>query len=172
VSKAVPVLILSGLLIGCAGVRHRPADAGDSVQGIRYYRSAPYLLVHSDAKGGIVSKIMYLPDQTQIMVAKPKSTLASLKTTLKFENGVLTSAVEEPDAGILPGAILSAAEKVLPALLAANAKPSDTVPAPHLYRIVVEGDEISFHGGKGDEPVRVRLRVPEKQEEKKKAGGE
>ena len=163
--RAVSLFLLLGLVIGCAGVKHRPDDGSDSERGIRYYRSAPYLLVYSDAKGGIVTEIKYLPDQTQIMVARPTNTLASLKSTMEFEDGVLNSAVDEPDAGALPSAILSAAREVLPLLLAASAKPGDTVPAPHLYRIVVEGDRISFHGGPGDAPIEVKMTAAEEDDD-------
>ena len=151
------VMAITFCLAGCAGVTHLP-DGGDKDHGIRYYRTAPYLLVHSDTRGGLVTKLLYLPDQTQVMSATPKSRLASIKTSLEFQDGVLTSASEEPDSTVMPGAILSAAETVL-SLLAARMEPGDKVPQPSLYKITVHGDRITFVGGEGDAPIRVRLTV-------------
>jgi len=153
--RACPLVAVILCLFGCAGVRHLP-DRGEKDHGIRYYRSAPYLLVHSDAKGGLITKLLYLPDQTQLMSATPNSRMASLKTALEFQDGVLTSAAEQPDSTVLPGVILSAAETILP-LLAASVNTGEQIPQPSLYKITVHGDRLTFTGGEADAAIRVRL---------------
>lgn len=153
--RVLLVAAIAVSLLGCAGVKHLP-EGGERDHGIRYYRSAPYLLVHSDGKGGLITRLLYLPDQTQVMSATPRSNLASIKTALVFQDGVLTSAVEEPDSTGLPEAILTAAEAVLP-LLAASMKPGDRFPQPSLYRIVVQGDRLTLIGGEAGAPIHIRL---------------
>ena len=152
------VVVVAGSLLGCAGVKHLPERGADD-HGIRYYLTAPYLLVYSDAKGGLVSRLLYLPDQTQVMSATPRSSLASIQATLEFDDGVMTRAVEEPDATPLPVTILSAAEAVLP-LLAGSVRPGAQFPQPSLYRITVHGDRITFTGGHGNVPVQLDPGVP------------
>jgi hypothetical protein len=151
--RALLVVVITGCLLGCAGVKHLP-ERGEGDQGIRYYRSAPYLLVYSDAKGGLVSKLLYLPDQTQVMSATPRSNLASIQATLEFDDGVLTRAVEQAGSAATCSAVLSAVETVLP-LLAASVRPGGRFPQPSLYRITVHGDRITFSGGEGDAPIQV-----------------
>src|SRR5262245_26532875 len=148
---------------GCAGVTHRSMGEADDAKenGIRYYESAPYLLIHSDGKGGLVWQIIYLPDQTRKMVAKPFNFFAKLDSTLSFTNGVLTSAKDVATADAVPKAIVEAIQKVAPLLLgAARADGIEPeVPAPHLYKIVVHGQsQVEFFGGPGDTPIKVTLR--------------
>jgi hypothetical protein len=169
--KSPPISILLAVLIaGCsAGINHVPIaypGTADQPQGIRYYASARYLLVYSDSKGGIKAKILTLPDQTRLMEARPWGSGSSLKTSLSFKNGVLTESSEEVDATATSSAILSAAQTILP-LLAAS-KTDNRVPAPYLYKILVQGSKVSFIGGTDpNHPIEVKL-----SEEKKKEGAE
>lgn len=148
----------------CATVSHRHIATEDDdlrATGIRYYGASPYLLVYSNGKGGIVTELKYLPDPAKKMSAEPKATLANVDATLSFSNGVLTSSVETGDATAVPTAILKAAEAIAPALLAALNE-TDTgkeliMPAPHIYKVIVNGNTVSFRGGKGDEDFKVTL---------------
>lgn len=161
------VVVLSAVASGCATVAHRHIanDADDlRATGIRYYGTSPYLLVYSNGKGGIVTELKYLPDPAKKMSAEPKATLASVDATLTFDHGMLTSAVVTGDTTALPTAIVKAVEAIAPALLAAlNETQADkelVMPAPHLYKIVVDGGTVSFRGGKGDEDFKVTLLPP------------
>jgi len=137
------VALLALALGGCAWVTHQELaeDKDDAAEGIRYYQASPYLLVHSDGKGGLVWKIIYLPDQTKKMVAKPVNLLSKSESTLNFDNGVLTSAKDVLTADVVPKAIIEAVQKAASSFLAmARAEvPEQEVPAPHLYKIVVTG---------------------------------
>ncbi len=159
---------LSGFGTGCAKVTHRPLASlkakDDTGSGIRYFRSAPYLLVHSDGKGGIEWKIVFLPDQTQPMSAEPTTFLASIDATLKFKNGVLTSSDQIGDATAVPKALIKAAQTVATAAagaaLSAAGVPSDAepgIPAPYLYKIVVRDDSVVFYGGQANAPEIIRV---------------
>jgi hypothetical protein len=104
------------------------------------------------------------------MVAKPYSTMSSLSSTLAFDKGILTQSTETPDTSALPSAILSAAEKVLGKLVLrapgeGAAPPAETtrtnaVPAPYLYKVLVEGPSVRFVGGPGNVDVLVPLTAP------------
>lgn len=166
VARGILCLGLTTLVVACAAVKHAPVSCEEDPRatGIRYYRSAPYLLVHSDGKGGLRSEIIWLPDQTAKMSATPSSFLAKLESTLVFDKGVLTNSTDTADATALPKAILSALEKAVPAILAMRSaedgKPKEKeclVPAPFLYRIVVEGDKITLVGGDGDVEIHAPL---------------
>jgi hypothetical protein len=161
----LPVLLtLTLLLTGCyASLKHSPAVDGGT--GIRYYRAAPYLLVHSDAKGGLLWRIVYLPDQSQKMMAEPIVFGGRSEMTLQFRNGVLVGASELGDTTEVPKAIIAAVQSALPLIAGALDAPkalehTDTLPAPHLYKIVVTGDQVQFLGGAGDAPIVVTLGRP------------
>lgn len=156
-ARLISLSVLICLQLACASIRHSPVSGDDKEVGIRYYESAPYLLVYSDSKGGIKTQILHLPDQTRLLSAHPKSKLASLKSTLKFQNGVLTSSEETIDTTAVPSAILDAVKTIVPSLIAAIEKRGDEVPAPYLYKIVVYGEEVFFYGSQGGETIRVKL---------------
>jgi hypothetical protein len=155
----VAVLALS--LSGCAWVTHREVSESndDKADGIRYYQASPYLLVHSDGKGGIVWKIVYLPDQTKKMVAKSVNFLAKTESALTFDNGVLTSSKDVLTADTVPKAIVEAVQKAASSFLAmARAEVSEQeIPRPHLYKIVVTGAVVEFYGGPADVPIKVTV---------------
>src|SRR5262249_34910541 len=151
------IVIAAAAVTGCATVTHHHIATDDDDlkdTGIRYYGTSPYLLVYSNGKGGIVTQLMFLPDPAKKMSASPKATLADVDATLDFDHGMLTSAKVTGDATAVPPAIAKAVEAIAPALLAAlNETATEKeliVPAPHIYKVVVEGSTVSFLGGKGD----------------------
>lgn len=147
---------------GCAKLTHFPVASFDEPAGIPYYGGAHYLLVHADGKGGIVSKLIYLPDRNQKRVAKPTKFLANLESTLKFTNGTLSKSQAVGDATAIPRAVIQAAGRVASLLFANQANVAGyTVPAPHLYRVTWSNDQVRFVGGPGNVDVQVTL-VPEK----------
>jgi hypothetical protein len=129
-------------------VLYEPANDADVSKGFRYYNSSPYLLVYSNGKGGIVSQIVYLPDPQKKMTATPSSFLSTIQTTMEFDKGVLKSAKNTTDASIVSSGIVKAVESAAPALLAALNEPARDrlVPAPYLYKIIVEGNTVKFVG--------------------------
>ena len=149
---------------GCATVTHHRIQGSEDDQaetGIRYLGTSPYLIAYSDGKGGIVTQVAYLPDPNKKMSAKPKTTLADVDSTLEFDCGVLTSSVSKGDATAVPTAIAKAVEAFAPALLAAMGRAKETkdytVPAPYLFKIVVDGSDVYFMGGQGDQPIKITL---------------
>lgn len=149
--------LLAGAMIlsGCAGTNVARVSSPEygvggkfpdsQANGIRYYESAPFLLVYTDGKGGLVSKLMFLPDLTRKRVIDPYATLASNNTTLTFTNGVLTQGKTEVDETVVPKALVGALEKAAIAALggtlnAPGAPPTAQLPPPQLFKIVLTGD--------------------------------
>ena len=150
------ILLICALSAGCsATVQHQRESIGAT--GIRYYESAPYLLVYSDAKGGLKWQIRYLPDQSRIMTATPRIVGGRTEMTLYFQNGMLASASTTGDTTELPKAIISAVQSALPLLAKGLFEGPAMVgfPAPYLYKIVVNGSNVSFLGGTSTVTIRV-----------------
>jgi hypothetical protein len=147
------------LVIGCvANVTHKLESA--DATGIRYYENSPYLIVYSDGKGGLRWQIRYLPDQSRLMTVKPTIFGSRAEMTLYFQNGVLTSASALGDSTEIPKAIIGAVEKAIPFFLAAVAAAGpqqNGFPPPYLYKIVVDGENVTFIGGKGDSSIQVPI---------------
>ena len=142
-------------LAGCAGTSFRPVSAkGDAKDtGIRYYESAPFLLVYSNGRGGITSEIKFLPDVTNKRSVDPFAVLAQNDTTLTFADGTLTQSKTVVDETGVPKAIVTALEKVASAAIAAANAPGDEpteadFPLPRLYKIVITAEQVSLEGGK------------------------
>ncbi|MGC4041934.1 MAG: hypothetical protein QM710_14415 [Flavobacterium sp.] len=152
-------VFLAIAMSGCASVTYQKVDSNDEGSGIRYYNSSPYLLVYSNGKGGLVSQIVYLPDPNKKMSASPTSFLASNQLTMEFSKGVYTTGKNTADGTAVSSAIIKAIETAAPALLAALNEPltEREVPAPYLYKIVVEGSQVSFIGGQGDTTIKVNI---------------
>jgi hypothetical protein len=157
----LPLLVT---LTACAGLEVKDVSSPEAdarALGVRYYESSPYLLVHTDNQGGLVTRILYLPDRTKKRSIRPYSQLARGTSKLEFKNGVLTSSQTELDAGVVPKAIVSALEKAaLAAVAAANeAKPEamNLAPPPYLFKIIIQGDSIVLRGGQGIGPIHVNL---------------
>lgn len=150
----VPVLVCAVCTACTATVTYQPETAHS--KGIRYYESAPYLLIYSDGKGGLKWQILYLPDQSHVMTASPVVRGGKTQMTLYFQNGVLGTSSVTGDTTAIPNAILSAAQAAIPLILAVAEKPAEQkFPRPYLYKIVVTGDSVQFIGGQGGEPIRV-----------------
>jgi hypothetical protein len=147
----------------CAA-RAANAAADKKVDGIRYYRRSPYLLVYSDGKGSVVWNILFLPDPTKKMAVDLEVLTSAYNTTLNFEDGTLKEITEDADATTVPKAVGAAVAQVLPALVKAlfdeidqpGGQPAKAFPAPYLYKIVVAGNTVSFRGGKGDIDVTLQ----------------
>ena len=156
-SCAILLCLLCAPMTGCkATVTHRPESKNDS--GIRYYESAPYLIVYSDGKGGLNWQIRYLPDQTRIMTATPEVVMAHTEMTLYFQNGVLASSSTTGDTTEIPKALISAVQNAIPliAALAAEQSQKPGFPAPYLYKMVIHGSKILFIGDQG----KIKIQVP------------
>jgi hypothetical protein len=132
--------------------------ADETGTGIRYFDSAPYLIIYSDGMGGLKWQIRYLPDQTRIMTATPSIIGGRTEMTLYFQNGMLSSASTVGDTTELPKALIGAVQSALPFLLGAAEGPKPPgFPAPYIYKLVVTDDNISFIGGQGDSKIQVPL---------------
>lgn len=147
-------------------LKARAANAASDkkVDGIRYYRRSPYLLVYSDGKGGVVWNVLFLPDPTKKMAVDLEVLTSAFNTTLNFEDGTLKEFADDADATAVPKAVGAAIQQVLPALVKAlfdevnepGKTKAQAFPAPHLYKIVVAGNTVSFRGGKGDIDVNLQ----------------
>ena len=135
----VGLLILLLILNGCAGLDVEYVADDNTARGIRYYQSAPFLLVHTDNEGGLSSSVIYLPDLKKKFSIKPYNYLASNKLTLTFANGTLSKATNTADATAVPKAVVASLETVAQAAIAAmnlrEPKDEEKVPSPYLFRI-------------------------------------
>jgi len=161
------VSVIVAFSFGCtASVTHRPVGKTDSGTGIRYYQSSPYLLVYSDSKGGLQWQILFLPDQTKKMMVAPKVIGGRSEMTLYFHNGILAGSTEVGDTTELPKALIAAVQSVAPLIAAASLRMERTTekptppnfPAPSLYKIVINGNNVNFIGGKGDAGIIVTIK--------------
>jgi hypothetical protein len=79
---------------------------------------------------------------------------------MEFEKGVYKSGKTTTDGTVVLSSIMKAVETVAPIMLALLNAPEVTereVPAPYLYKIVTQGDNINFIGGQGDISVKVNI---------------
>jgi hypothetical protein len=151
-------------LSGCAGTTvetvaipelNAPGKLSEEqADGIRYYEAAPFLLVYTDGKGGLNSRLLFLPDLTRKKSIHPYAVLASNESTLTFTNGVLTQAKTVVDETIVPKSAVAALEKAATAALAGalnvtGVSPPSKLPPPHLYKVVIEKDSVRLVGGPG-----------------------
>jgi Fe-S cluster assembly iron-binding protein IscA len=163
--------VFSASLAGCAGFSARAvatADEDGVANGIRYYEMAPYLLVYADGKGGITSSIEMMPDTSRKMVMDLHSFASANNTTLTFVNGVLTSSKFVVDNTAVPAAIIETIKTlgvaaVSNAMNDPGANVTRRIPAPYLFKIVVDRDGTRLVGGPGvdsnGEPVVIQVTV-------------
>jgi hypothetical protein len=79
------VLFLAG---SCAGVKvTRLTSESDYKEGLRFYRSYPYLLVIKDGNGNLQSSIIYLPKRDEEYVIKVHPGFGSVDAKFKFDGG-------------------------------------------------------------------------------------
>jgi hypothetical protein len=162
-ATTVSVVLLGALCAGCAAnVTHQRETT--QATGIRYYENAPYLLIYSDGKGGLKWQIRYLPDQSKVMTATPSIVGGRTEMTLNFQAGVLSTALATGDTTELPKAVIAAVQSALPLLVVGKEtirgprKPTPPgFPAPYLYKIVAEGNTLTFLGGRGDTKIQVPI---------------
>lgn len=171
-------------LAGCAGtsvhdVSDQAAANGDApdqdARGIRYYERAPFILVHSDGKGGLVSELLFIEDTTRKRSVQPFAVLSQNHSELTFSFGALTEAKTAVDETTVPAALVQAAQNVAVAAAkaafldsAGAAAPEEVVfPAPSIYRIVkLKDGRLALRGGvahkpgKPGEPQDIVLTIP------------
>lgn len=143
------LLCVWGLLSGCAGidvVTIASAEADASATGLRYYDTSPFLLIYSDARGGLKSELLYLPDMAKKRAIKPYNYAAGNDTVLQFENGRLVQAKAAVNETLIPGAIVSSLETLAAARIRATPAPGNTIPAPYLFRIVKQDGQWRLAG--------------------------
>lgn len=148
------------LAIGCASIDVKTLSSADDQddEGIRYYEQAPFLLVYSDGKGGLMAHVKYLADRTKLRSIHPFNFMSSNKNTLTFKNGTLSTATNVSDASAVPAAVIKAVETVAAAAAKMGAfnvpatKEGYVLPAPALYRIHINDGKVSFVGQSGTDP--------------------
>jgi hypothetical protein len=169
------------LLSACAGTTYTTAASGgeDDAEGIRYYDSAPFLLVYSDGKGGLKTELIYLPDTTQTRVVRPYAWFSKNDAKYIFDNGVLTTALSEVDETVVPKAIVSAAKQVVAAQYSSAdaggaVSATQKIPPPALFRIFVDPNgNVRLRGSYGQDAngqyqdINITV-LPKDQEEKAK----
>ena len=146
-------VVAMGVLEGCAGITVTRVDSDDRDQkdvGFRFYEGAPYLLVYTDSKGGLISSVIYLPDQTKKVAAKPYAYAASNDTTLTFTNGILSGADSVADGTAVPNAVIGAIQIAASAGAAALLDARPPLPGPRLYKLVKVNGVLKLAGGKTD----------------------
>lgn len=157
------------LLSGCAGFKVVDAPTpNDTAQGIRYYEPAPFLLVYSDGKGNLTSQIIVMPDITQKRVIDLYAYASTNKSTLDFSNGMLTKSAVEVDSTAVPVALINTIQSLGVAAIGAafNAPESGVthvIPAPYLFKIVVDENGTRLVGGQGvgpdGQPLNLQISV-------------
>lgn len=154
------ILLFAACVACSATVTYQRVADDATATGVRYYESAPYLLVYSDGKGGLKWQILYLPDQSHIMTASPEVRGGKTQMTLYFQNGTLGTSSTGGDTTTIPSAILAAAQAAVPviaAALVAEKAQSPEFPKPYLYKIVWNGTAVEFQGGQADVGIRVPI---------------
>lgn len=148
--------IPSMLKVSCTKPLAKSSDglADGDVDGIRYYEPSPYLLIHSDGKGGLVSKLLYLPDLTKKRVIKPYAYLAANNSTLTFSNGMLTQSKVVADETMVPKAIVGVLEQTALAQLGTSLNVAGTPstpqhPPPYLFKVELSNGQAKLVGGSG-----------------------
>jgi hypothetical protein len=146
----------SKLDVSCTKPLATPSDgmADADVDGIRYYEPSPYLLVYSDGKGGLVSKLLYLPDLTKKRVIKPYAYLAANISTLTFSNGMLTQSKVVADETVVPKAVVGVLEQTALAALGTSLNVAGTPttprhPPPYLFKVELSNGQARLVGGAG-----------------------
>lgn len=138
------------------------AEFENKIGGIRYYAPAPYVLVYSDGKRGIVWELHILPDTSRVLSARPYNFLATLEADFTFNTkGLLTESKVTADSTDIPVAIVEAISEVvqqmhLPAA-AQDAAESDAAqrdqnaqPLAQLFKLVQTDRGIELVGGPPD----------------------
>lgn len=105
----------ASLLSGCyAGIRAGEVETGTkSVEGLRYFLPAPYLIVEKTAKGQVDASIQYLADRSRVFYVDPIVVLASQKAEIELNpDGTLKSFKLEQDATPVSTAVVEGVRDV------------------------------------------------------------
>ena len=175
----IAAIAMAVFLSACAGtsVKHVSEERDHEESGIRYYEPAPFLLVYSDARGNLVSKVIIMPDLTRMRSVDPYAYFASNKTTLNFTNGILTQGKSVVDETIIPKAAFEAAKAIAGAIAGAafdtTGGATPTLPAPKLFRIYVDANGIAQlieapTVGPDGEEIGIRVKFTDKEDKKDK----
>jgi len=141
--------------VGCAAVIVKPVPEGDNktLEGIRFYRPTPYLVVSagsSDAKpvasGGASSisehlqfSIVWMPDLSQQFVIQAKPGIGSVAFNPTLENGWnLTGLNASTDSKTAE--VLTALAGFVPKASIRSAGPSAALVKPGMYRLLFQTD--------------------------------
>jgi hypothetical protein len=165
------VFLLGGflaLLGGCLRVTHRPLPPGDltedvTARGIRYYGTSLYLLLHSDGEGGVVTRLLELPDVTRKTSLEVEGVFGSVDLQLRLRDGALTESDERLRNDVLALTLMEAAGSIAQSAASGmyRGDPASMrehqLPPPSLYKIVARGSHLELLGGQGDAPIRVPL---------------
>ncbi len=116
IAVAALLLVMLAMLTGCASVVVKKIPTGSTMDGIHFYRPAPYLMVSSDASKELQFKIVWMPDKSEEYIIQAKPGLGSVSFNPTLENGWnltgLNATVDTKTAEILtalPGLISGAA---------------------------------------------------------------
>ena len=172
--RVIYALLGAALMSACAGMTVEPVNDEEedrNARGIRSYEMAPFLLIYSNGKGGLTSQVLFLPDTTRKISIDPFAVLAKNNSTLKFTNGVLTNAKTSVDETIVPKSMIEAFGKAAASAIdAAFSLPGEgavasSIPAPYLFKIVVDARGSRLVGGPGvgpdGKPVVINVTVSE-----------
>jgi hypothetical protein len=86
--KKAILIIVPLLMIACAGVRiERVTDANRNVEGLRYYRPCPYLLVTEGTQGTLRSELIMLPNLNEEYVVRSHAGIGKVDLKIKLEQG-------------------------------------------------------------------------------------
>ncbi|AWM34087.1 hypothetical protein [Hymenobacter nivis] len=129
----------------CAGYRIKKIDAADTTtEGLRYCRSAPYLLVSSVSTPGETAataayQVVYLPDPAQTYVIQRHGGLGTVNVTAALtESGLLTQFGGATDSKVPD--LITALGGILPSVIGLKARAQENgppaAPAPRLFKIV------------------------------------
>lgn len=163
-------LFAACLFAGCAGTTIKPVTDDTVANGIRYYEPAPFLLVTPDGRGNISSRIIYLPDLTELRSVDPFAYMAKNNTTLTFSNGMLVqnkSIIDETAiATQVFDSLKTSAGTIGAALDAPDGEP--TLPGPRLFRIWTDPQtgEATLIEARTQGDTAIRIKVTAKQEAK------
>ena len=82
------VIVLMPLIAGaCSSMSVTRTSDATYTEGIRFYRSRPYLLVARNADKGLAAQLVYLPDKTQEYVVKQRPGIGSSDLSVTLEGG-------------------------------------------------------------------------------------
>jgi hypothetical protein len=157
------------ILSACAGLTAREIDrtitSGErsdaQARGIRYFLPAPYILVYSNGPGRLAAQFVVMPDLDRTMSVDPYSILASNKSKLSFQNGMLTSGSSVADATVIPTAVIEALKTAALARAGMDMPAGDTraLPPPYLYRIISDAEGTRLAGGPPEPMPTINVNV-------------